>query len=340
MRELFRRLKQCMSDGEDVVLVTIIAHSGSTPRGAGSRMLVNRHGRIHGTIGGGAVEYLAQSMAGEALREKKSCVKGFNLTPNQVEDVGMICGGKVNVHFQYIAATDPGIMPFIDRVLRLFDRDEDAWLITEIGDESTARMALYSKSEGLSGLGLGPEDLERLLACRSKGIEAGSKRYYAEPIVLAGRVIIFGGGHIAQELVPVIAHVGFRCVVIDDRPEFASPELFPMAERAIVGDFSRIADSVSITENDYVVVVTRGHNHDYAVQEQVLRGRFAYIGVVGSRAKIAQTSARLREAGIPQDVIDIIHTPIGTAIKAETPAELAISIAGELIMVRAERRGR
>lgn len=338
MKKLFQMMKQCMQSGENVVLATVIAGSGSTPRGAGARMLVNQHGRIYGTIGGGAVEYKAQLTAAEVLKEQKSHMKGFKLVPNQVEDLGMICGGDVVVYFQFIEAADQKTLSIIDSILNLLSRDENSWIITEINNESAWSMGVYSKSSGITGLTIGLDEIEPLLKSRAVQTGIGMRQYYAEPLVRAGRVIIFGGGHVAQELVPVISHVGFRCIVIDDREEFASRKLFPEAEEVIVGDFEKIAESVAITKNDYVVVVTRGHSYDFAVQEQVLRSDVAYIGVMGSRAKTAQVNSKLREAGISQEAIDRVHTPIGTAIKAETPAEIAISIAGELIMVRAMRR--
>ena len=84
--------------------------------------------------------------------------------------------------------------------------------------------------------------------------------------------------------------------------------------------------------------MTNGHSHDFAVQEQVLRGPYAYIGVIGSRAKIAAVNARLREAGISEEKLRTVHTPVGTPIKAVTPAEIAVSITGEMIYERACRR--
>jgi xanthine dehydrogenase accessory factor len=337
MNGLFQTLRQCMLDGDDTVLVTVIASSGSTPRGAGARMLVGKNGRLYGTIGGGAIEYKAGQIAEEVLKEKRSFTKGYKLAPKQVEDLGMICGGDVVVYYQYIAAEDRGFLSLVERILNLLKSDEDSWLLTDITDETAWKVGVYSKSTGLAGLELREDELKPLLKGRSLQISAGSRKYYSEPLVRAGKVVIFGGGHIAQELVPVLAHVGFRCTVVDDREEFATRKLFPMAEEVIVGNFERVMESVVITWNDYVVIATRGHNYDFVVLEQVLRTDAYYIGMIGSRQKIASTNARLLEAGILQQAIDRVFTPIGTPIKAETPAEIAISIAGELIMVRADR---
>lgn len=340
MKKLFETIRDCMKAGDDVVLVTIIAGSGSTPREAGARMVVTRNGLRNGTIGGGAVEYRSQQIAAEILKEKKSFEKGFKLKPNQVEDLGMICGGDVVVYFQYISAGDEKTLGLIDTILTLLKQDEDSWVITDITGETAWSMGAYSKSAGMIGLPLTAQEAEPLLKSSAVQAQVGGRRYYAEPLTRSGKVLIFGGGHVAQELVPVLSHIGFRCLVMDDREEFASRTLFPQADEIVLGDFQKITDFVTITENDYVIVMTRGHAHDYTVQEQVLRFPSVYVGVIGSRSKVAAVSARLREAGIPQAVIEKIHAPIGLDIKAETPAEIAISIAGELVAVRAAHMGK
>ncbi len=168
----------------------------------------------------------------------------------------------------------------------------------------------------------------------------GERKYYSEPLVRAGCVYIFGGGHVAQELVPVLAHVGFRCTVFDDRPEFANKTLFPLAERTIVGDYERIFDSLELRECDYVCVMTRGHQSDYVVQRQVLTKNACYVGVIGSRRKLETLTEKLMADGVTREQIDSCHSPIGLEIYAETPAEIAISVAGELIATRALREGR
>ena len=151
----------------------------------------------------------------------------------------------------------------------------------------------------------------------------------------AGRVYVFGGGHVSRELVPLLSHLEFSCVVFDCLPKFADKELFPTADDVIAGDFDNISASVHITEKDYVVIMTRGHSYDLTVQAQALRRGPRYIGVIGSRAKIALVSKKLREQGFLQEELDIVHTPIGIDIKADTPAEIAVSIAAEMIMIRA-----
>ena len=161
---------------------------------------------------------------------------------------------------------------------------------------------------------------------------------FSLPLPIGERAVIFGAGHIARALVPLLRSVEFRPVVYDDRPALADPAAFPDAEQVVCGDFRNIADTLSLSPEDYVVVMTSGHLHDLEIQEQILRQELAYVGVIGSRAKIAAVNVRLREAGISEEKLRTVHTPVGTPIKAVTPAEIAVSIAGEMIYERACRR--
>lgn len=341
MKKLFTEIYNCISQGENVVLATIVAHSGSTPRGAGARMMVRENGQIVGTIGGGAVEYKAQQLSAEVLKEKRSYIKGFKLSPNEVADLGMICGGDVIVYFQFINGEDIANITLIKKILELCDRDEDSWIITDITDEAAWSMGVYCESEGVLGIkDLVKENMASMLGNRSIITTEQGRRYYTEPLIRAGRVCIFGGGHIAKELVPVLSHIGFRCLVMDDREQFANKKLFPQAESVKIVDFNHISDSVKIRPSDYLVIMTRGHQYDYTVQAQALKTEACYIGVIGSRQKIESITKRLLEDGCTKEDIDRVYTPIGTAIKAESPAEIAISIAGELICVRATHSGK
>ncbi|MGI6193484.1 MAG: XdhC family protein [Christensenellales bacterium] len=339
MKTLLNTLKDRLKNRKPTVLVTVVASSGSTPRGTGARMLVGEEGRIFGTIGGGAVEYRSTRMAVEALHQKSSYTNAFTLTKDDIANLGMICGGAVTVFFQYIDGEREDVRNVVETACAMCERDEDAWLIIETTDESAWGMGVYSRSFGLVGLENAPESLTGMLNRPLVKAELDGRRFYAEQIVTAGRAIIFGCGHVAQELAPVLSHLGFRVVALDDRPAFANRELFPTADYVGIVDFSRIADTIEITENDYVCIMTRGHAFDTEVERQVLRTKAYYIGIMGSRPKKQTVEKMLLEEGFSQEDLDRVHMPIGTAIKAQTPAELAISIAGELIQKRAEKNG-
>jgi xanthine dehydrogenase accessory factor len=316
--------------GQDVILATIIASSGSVPRGAGARMVVTAGGSVSGTIGGGAVEYRVQQMAAQALIDKQSQITSFALSPGDKEGLGMVCGGDVTVHIQYIPSGDAKARALFKRGVELFSRNTDSWIVTDITDGSGWGMEIYTEDDA-AGAPNGH------LPARPSTLETNGKTYYSEPLTRAGRVYVFGGGHISRELVPLLARLGFSCAVFDSLPAFASKEALPDADALYVGDFENISGSVMITENDYVVIMTRGHAFDFAVQAQALRLRPRYIGVIGSRKKIAFVSQKLRELGFSQAEIDSVRTPIGLDIGADTPAEIAVSIAAELIMARAGR---
>lgn len=331
MRNMLKTIHKKLTCGEDLVLVTVIASSGATPRGAGARMLVGKQGRICGTIGGGAVEYRSEQIAARVLEEKCSLGHDFTLTKDDVQNLGMICGGACQVFFHYIPAGDSHTIALCEQAEAQFRKGTALWLLTNVGENS--QMGLYAEMLGYWGIPVAsPLPLSRHPE-RTGDI-------FAEQINASGKVYVFGGGHVAQELVPVLAHVGFRCVIMDDREEFTKPELFPGAEAVICGDLTRLADYMSIGSEDYVCVMTRGHSHDTVVQAQVLKYRPTYCGVIGSPHKAAGVRKTLKEEyGLADEELDLVTTPIGLPIKGETPAEIAISIAAQMILHRAERNG-
>jgi xanthine dehydrogenase accessory factor len=335
MERLFTALRDALRRGEDAVLCTIIASSGSTPRGSGAKMAVFADGSTIGTVGGGAVEYESEKLAKLALLSRATFTHGFNLTKNQTADIGMICGGQVTVYFQFLAGNDSAAIPLLDAIVSLYSRQENAWLITKITDGGVCGMAIYTKDGGVQFCdAIHAEEIQPLI-CSHAMLKSGEPSYYVEPLTRAETVYVFGGGHVSQELVPVLAHIGFSVVVFEDRETFADPALFPGAVRTVTGSFTDISAQVTVRPDDYVIIMTRGHQADFEVLNQVLRTEASYIGVIGSQHKIAATNKRLVEAGIPESALDRVHTPIGLSIGAETPAEIAISIAAELIAHRA-----
>ena len=335
MKQMLGMMKNRLERGEALVLVTVTASSGATPRGAGARMLVGKNGRLCGTIGGGAVEYRSEQIALQVLKKQVSGQQDFSLTRNDVQNLGMICGGDVNVFFHYIPEGDPQTLELIRKALMLFETGEAFWLLSDITKGGT--LSLYTRKDGT----LGPEVPHWVLSKlprQPKLLQQEGESWCVEQINGSGRVYIFGCGHVSQELEPVLTHVGFRCVVMDDREEFARRELFPSAEEVKLIDFERISDFVTIGEEDYVCVMTRGHAFDTVIQAQVLKQKPAYVGVIGFRKKAAGVRKMLKEEhGLSEEELNIVTTPIGMEIDAETPAEIAISIAGQMIQVRARR---
>lgn len=335
MKELFLRLGEAIVQKEDTVLVTVTASSGSTPRSAGARMLVGKTGRLAGTIGGGAVEFRAEKIAQDVLESKLSRKEEFILAPNDVVDLGMICGGNVALFFQYCSCEDPVISDICGEIRRHFESNQQCWLITELNKKESNSFGFYSLETGLIG-SADAELREEMFKQGSSVVTVNDQLYSIESLLQRGKVFVFGAGHVAQALVPVLKRLEFYCVVLDDRAQFLTEAVFPDADQRIVIDLGNIEASIQITESDYAIVMTRGHQFDFELSKQLLKTKAHYIGVMGSRRKITVQISRLKESGFSMKEIKRINMPIGLKIKAETPAELAISVAGELIEKRAE----
>ncbi len=314
MQTILHKLLYEQDYGRDTVLVTVIRERGSAPRGTGASMLVGGKGRLTGSIGGGAVERNSETFALELLRDRRSSERCFALHPASENDIGMVCGGDVDVFFRFIAHDDAVWNGIAKQALDRFAERKTGCVLLSLSGEADS-----------FGVGV------------AAGFSADGTRFGI--LVSPGeRAILFGAGHIARALAPLLDSVGFRVTVIDPRPELAVPDAFPSAERVIAGDLERLSDLVTVTADDYLVVMTHGHTYDYIVQNQILRGPFAYCGVIGSASKRAVVNAKLLEAGIPASAIERVHSPIGLAIKAITPEEIAVSIAAEMILCRAAAR--
>ena len=330
MRSFFREIVHALEAGQPVELVTVAASEGSTPRGAGAMMAVFADGTLTGTIGGGNAEFQCQKEAAELLRQKADAQRQYRFVLGDDTSLGMVCGGNVTVQHQYLPGGDSLAIAVLRDLIEADGGSRNTWFLRRIEGKRVTAMGLADRT-GTRHLAEPPADLASLLAERTVFRDG----WLSIPAVKAGRVYLFGGGHVSQALVPVLASVGFRPVVFDDRPEFADPALFPQAEGTIHGDFTRLAEQVTVTADDYVVVMTRGHQADYEVLTQVLRSRTKYLGCIGSKRKLALCRERLLEAGFTEAEYSRLHAPIGLAIGAQTPEEIAVSVAAEMIAVRA-----
>ena len=159
---------------------------------------------------------------------------------------------------------------------------------------------------------------------------------YLEPHRPRPELVIVGAGHIARPLCAVGALLGFRVVVLDDRPEFATRERFPEADEVLRADFADPFREVPIHGGTHLVLVTRGHKYDFEALRGLLLGPEApaYVGMVGSRRRVRAALEQLVLEGIPRDRLAAVHAPIGLDVGAETPEEIAVSIAAEIVLIR------
>lgn len=323
-----KRLLSEAEAGRSFALASILATRGSMPRHAGARMALLEDGSWLGTVGGGRVEQMAQGKCqGLLVGDEKGSIEWMTHAKT-----GMACGGDALLG---VSLWTPLRVGFLCELVGLLEGGANAWLCERWPEGEAPVVAL-------AGLGRpaceeeGMGDFAPLLSDVIAWDEDG--RRYAEPIGPDPVAYIFGGGHVGRALCPVLASVGFRVVIFDDREDVARPADFPRAEHVILGDFCHIGERVHVTSRDYVVTTTHGHAWDIDVLEQVAPVRPAYVGCIGSRGKAAFARRTLVERGVDQAWADAIHLPIGERILAATPPEIAVSIAAEMIRCRAELR--
>ncbi|MDR3310945.1 MAG: XdhC family protein [Oscillospiraceae bacterium] len=325
MVKLLPRITAELRSGEPVVLSIVTESQGSTPRKPGSVMATFSDGSHFGTVGGGALEYEAQRVALSMVsRDDETAAQtlGYSLSTDETGDICMICGGDVMIHFRRFEPEEANVRAF-GAILAAQDGETAVWFGLRTADGAD------SPPEPLTKAAPGDVTLRRI------AYYSDADKLITIPLGGAGRVYIFGGGHIARELVPVLTRVGFACTVYEDRGEYAKPERFPEAE-VVCADFKRASEHIKFAEDDYVVIVTRGHKNDFDVLRQALPSPAGYVGCIGSRRKIAIQKQRLEEdAGLAPEAVSRLVNPIGIDIGAETPEEIAVSIAAELICVRA-----
>ena len=300
MRELAEALLAEAETGRRGALCVVVESTGSVPRRAGAKLAVLAGGRTLGTVGGGETEYGTIQMALACLETGQPLIRTWTLA-----------GGSVTI---LILPLGPEALETLRRWRDLMAAHRPFWL----------RLA-----EGALEVREGQPPVSR---------PVWREGVYLEPAAVPDRVVLFGGGHVAQALTPVLARVGFRVTVFDQREALARREVFPQAEQVILGNCRDIAAGVTLTASDYAVVMTPDHQTDFEILAQVLRTGAGYIGCLGSRRKAEKCRALLAERGFSPADIGRIRSPIGLPILAETPEELAVSIAGELIAHRARRR--
>jgi len=336
---VFKGIAKLLSEGESVVLATILDRSGSAPRSVGSRMAVRANGSILGTVGGGVLEARVQDLASEVFKTRKTMVRKFTLTAEDASRMGMICGGQVRILIDFLDASEDLQGRFYNDVVAALDAHRQALLVTlipgEQGDFERPVHGLIVKDGSFTGT-LDPalvREVADLFGGRQPDVvRHGEQDFFVEPLCRQGSVFIFGAGHIGRELAPLSKLVGFRTIAVDDRQEFANRARFPSADAVLVLDsFANAMNGLNIDEESCLVIVTRGHAHDKTVLGLALATKAGYIGMIGSRKKRDAVYEALIEEGFTRDELERVHCPVGLDIKAETPEEIAVSIVAELI---------
>ena len=337
---LFRSIVELLESEENFALATILTRSGSAPRAVGTRMVVRSDRSILGTVGGGILEAQVQKLAAQVLLDRNTILKEFDLTAEDAANMGMICGGELQVMIQFVDANDPSHLRLYEAVVDALKTRKRSWLITGIpakGSGAPPRQSLATKDGSMLGWNEAPDITSLPLApLQPEVIRHNGSQYLLEPLCSGGTVFIFGAGHISQKLAPLTQLVGFHTVVLDDRPEFANRRHFEATDEIIViHSFESALEGLKLDDESYLVLVTRGHAHDKTVLRQALGSGAGYIGMIGSRRKRDGLYRDLAAEGFDASHFSRVHSPIGLDIGGETPEEIAVSIVAELIQVRA-----
>ncbi len=300
--------------GRRVGLASLLATSGSMPRHEGARLAVLADGELIGTVGGGAIEQLASERARAAQGGGAPSLEWYHTGD------AMACGGDALLAVRALSTDDlPVLLAVQDALLR----DEPVCVTERWADAAAPTIEV------------GPA------ARLSAPTWDDARATYREPVAAPSRLHVFGAGHVGAALVGMSVAAGFEAHVYDDRPELATSERLPQAATVTCGAFNELAASAAIGPRDSVVVLTHGHAYDETVLLAVLSRDVqpAYVGCIGSARKAALAREHLVAAGVPAERVDAVAMPIGLAIGAVTPAEIALAIVAQLVRRRAERRG-
>ncbi|MCA9252771.1 MAG: XdhC/CoxI family protein [Phycisphaerae bacterium] len=300
-RPLFEKILTDTKSGKRTMLCAVVKTSGSTPQSPGALLLIDETMHTVGTLGGGCVEAEVRKRAFELLNKGESGLLSFQLNHDYGWDDGLICGGGMDV-----VATP---------ILSQTDCTQFADILDAIDAGNHAFVTMRAMHDGA--------------LCEYKIL------IEAEP-----KLVIAGAGHVGVELAKLAVDLEFDVTVIDDRCDCANEKRLPPPIHIIVGDIEQSLRNHKIDKDSYVVIVTRGHNHDEQALAAVIESDARYIGMIGSRRKIKLIYDDLAATGIDPTLFDRVHAPIGVKINSVTVPEIAISIIAELISVRRENTRR
>ncbi|GAB3205753.1 XdhC family protein [Marinactinospora thermotolerans] len=355
MRDIRNTVAELYATGETFALATVIDTYHSAPRDAGAAMAVTAGGEVVGSVSGGCVEGAVYELGQEVIRTGQPARRTYGVSDDDALAVGLTCGGTLHV---LVEPVDPHRFPRLGDVIDAVNQHRPVAVATVVSGPGRfgARRVLWP--EGAEG-DLGSRRLEAAVDDDARGMLAqgrtGILRYgadgqrrgdelevFVQSFAPAPRMLVFGAIDFAAAVADIGAYLGYRVTVCDARPVFATPKRFPRADEVVVKwphvFLSEIEDEID--ERTAICVLTHDPKFDVPVLEVALRTPAGYIGAMGSRRTHEDRLARLREAGVPDERLERLRSPIGLDLGARTPEETAVSIAAELIQVRWGGSGR
>ncbi|QDU79048.1 putative xanthine dehydrogenase subunit A [Polystyrenella longa] len=327
-----------------VVWTSLVETRGSSPQKAGASMLVFGEGSQVGTLGGGCVEAEVKRKALQNLQTGQREIVTFQLDNNYGWDDGLICGGRMTMLIDPVLPDEPTEQFAYFETLQQTERQGDFFTETilledQLEDSGRAGDRTLLDESGATLASRGSGQLTPMIAENLKPSVDRPRPYVTQKIAYLPhlnrcRLLIVGAGHIGQKVAELANDVDFDVWVLDDREQYCNLDRFPTAKRLIVDTFDVALKRLEIDEHTFVIIVTRGHNHDEEALFHLTKSRARYLGMIGSRRKIKLIMEDLLSEGVSPEVLSSVYAPLGFDIGSQTVSEIAISILAELIAVR------
>ncbi len=345
MREIYQKIPELIESEQVGAYCTVVETKGSTPQKPGSKLLILPDLRNIGTLGGGCVEAEARRQAIGLMQGGIPRLLEFQLDSDYGWDDGLICGGNMKIFID---------LPKTQAEAEMFTRIQElnrekvplmsATVVESNQPDIRVGMKMVFAKNGQRIGTLGDTKLEteieaeisEILEQNRSGLYKKDKTVsvFLEPIQPRPTLLIAGAGHVGQALCHIGSWLDFDIAIVDDRADFASKSRLPEADEIIIGDIAEELRHYPINHLTYVVIVTRGHQHDESALHSVVESDARYIGLIGSRRKIKLIFDDLLDVGIPIEKLQRVYAPIGLDINSKTVPEIAVSIASQLIQVR------
>ena len=302
--------------GQAVAVATVVETWGSAPRPTGSQLVIRDDGHMEGSVSGGCVEGAVIVEALEALEDGAARLLEFGVSDDEAFAVGLACGGRIRVLVEPVGGAGHGAMPadlLREVVARMRSRTPIAYVANlETGDRRTVGADSHADRFRLDRSGV-EDDGETFVAIHNPPL----------------RMIVVGGVHIAQHLMPMARACGFEPLLVDPRPAFGSPERFP--DTTISDEWPDDAlRRTGLDARTAVVTLTHDAKLDDPAIKAALGSDVFYLGCLGSKRTHAKRVERLKADGFGDDDIARIHAPVGLDIGGRSPAEIAVSVMAQI----------
>jgi len=340
MRDVLDSLETWHQNNEEIAVATVVKTWGSAPRPIGSKLVLTRSGGIAGSVSGGCVEGAVINKGISVLDTGKPSLLTFQVADEEAWDVGLPCGGTIQVFVEPFSAID-GIYGSLKQHLE--NRQPIAVVSTLKGPPECINRKLIVLEDGrIEGDLIIPAQsnlivstaLERLEKETGGILDLKEASLFIEVYPSIPRLIIVGAVHIAEKLVSIAHTVGFDTIVVDPRRAFLTRERFPHASEMVPEWPSKALPEMVLDNSAYIVVLSHDPKLDDPALQVALRSKARYVGAIGSRRTNQKRVERLRALGLTDERIARLHAPIGLDIRARLPGEIALSIMTEVIQVR------